>query len=1422
MLCSRARCNSICCKFRVDSEEENSAPSSRLRKGVRGNVLVAPLDAVRVHDVLPPTADVLRDTMSAVFVASNMPSRSTIGKLSPILVRKSRVECILKFLMANNPRYGEDTGLEFSSANLNAIHEKDGEDEVPSSVCVGHLPSHAAYEGVNSDYAPRNEDEFVAEGVAQDLLMENVSYTDGDNSPQAYESMKAAALGRCLAGKPFLVSGTGGGLVPDFYSPSVMTWLFPHLDPWGIGGFYEPRRRVKVSMKEQLRQLLRSDDTCFAEDPEFAFVFYNVLQKADVSRSIRFKVSEGEHARIVRELKGIQIVDIGRLHKALKRDARYKPVDDDEKKILQVMRSLMMTTRSVPGSVGYKKVMRDQIRSLIYAKGSPTLFITLNPSDVDHPLVRLFTGEVEDLDAMWRGEDLDSWRRKVLAAKNPDASALFFDVMIQTFVKVILRYGRGRAGLYGLCDAYYGTVEAQGKGTLHCHMLIWLRGHLPPEALKNELVNSPGYRAVFVDWLESIVSNEFPVVGASREGDPDRTHRVRSRELGEPHPGSMLGPTLGTEDVHNFWLQYKEQVVRLVNEYNWHEHTATCFKYLKVGQKRGDETCRLRMDGRLYPTTEIDSETGAIRLRRLHPKVSSYTELVTFLLKCNMNVQFVGSGDAARAFLYYLTDYITKADLPLHEGLAALSFALGKTNIPVGGEQVDDMRGNISAVTKLVNSIMGKQEISHQQVMSYLVGGGDHYTSERFQSLYLGAFFGHLRTGGEELNSSEETDEVDGPGGGDFVELSIEKADITVNSQVYDYCFRPRCEPYESMCLYEFVARTTKSKTEDREALLRSDGTFSSWLHPQKGTHKLSLRTDRVLPVVLGPSLPNKRSSAGAYESWAQQILVLFKPWRSIRDLKADGVSWHEEFERFQQAGINTRCRRVIDNMSLLSEGRDARFRVEPFIGEDAVHGEEDEDDAGVGGAEVNGEAAWLERYGSDVFAALDERLMDVSEGIVDRSEESVKRLEHELGKSVSDSLTFCLDRSCPWTAGDGDGDAAVPFRADVHGNDVAMQKSLMVLKRKRRIEDVDGGSVESRRKRTRTLPQSPFVLIDALSGTDVVRNRAFHRVVEGVVADMNLSENGEQLDAFMTVARHLGGEDEEQLLMFVSGVGGTGKSHVIRSIVKLFERVGVRHRLLLGAPTGSAAILIGGHTLHSLILENVKGTPNKDLSLLTAIWKDVSYLIVDEVSMMSAIFMSKLSAGMARGKGTGVGDPGRLFGGDSFGRLPLFEGMKVMVTENLALDSKVVNGTEGVVRRVVYEEDDEGRRYATVVYIYVDGIGFTMPGLEENVVPIFPQRTYIMYDTLAKLGVSAPGFSRVQLPLIPAYAYTDFKSQGRTLLRAIVDLYSAKGQGVYVMLSRVTSLQGLAILRWFPPSKLYTRISEELREEMMRLGCGL
>lgn len=158
------------------------------------------------------------------------------------------------------------------------------------------------------------------------------------------------------------------------------------------------------------------------------------------------------------------------------------------------------------------------------------------------------------------------------------------------------------------------------------------------------------------------------------------------------------------------------------------------------------------------------------------------------------------------------------------------------------------------------------------------------------------------------------------------------------------------------------------------------------------------------------------------------------------------------------------------------------------------------------------------------------------------------------------------------------------------------------------------------------------------------------------------------------------------------------------------------------------------------------------------------------------------------------------------------------MVTENIAFSKGIVNGVEGVVEKIKFSRDAEGNRYASVVYLRISGVDMEIPGVSVELVPIFPETVSFEVKVRSGETIHTQTVTRKQLPLLPAYSYTDFKSQGRTLERAIVDLSTARGQGVYVMLSRVKSLEGLAILRWFPSTKVFQRLPEDMRRELDRI----
>ena len=99
---------------------------------------------------------------------------------------------------------------------------------------------------------------------------------------------------------------------------------------------------------------------------------------------------------------------------------------------------------------------------------------------------------------------------------------------------------------------------------------------------------------------------------------------------------------------------------------------------------------------------------------------------------------------------------------------------------------------------------------------------------------------------------------------------------------------------------------------------------------------------------------------------------------------------------------------------------------------------------------------------------------------------------------------------------------------------------------------------------------------------------------------------------------------------MYIGGMGGTGKSQVIKALSQFFMTRNEAHRFIIVAPTGTAAALLGGSTYHSMFGINDRGGTNK-VGHIKAKLKGAEYVFFDEVSMLSARDMYRINVQLAK-----------------------------------------------------------------------------------------------------------------------------------------------------------------------------------------------
>ena len=132
--------------------------------------------------------------------------------------------------------------------------------------------------------------------------------------------------------------------------------------------------------------------------------------------------------------------------------------------------------------------------------------------------------------------------------------------------------------------------------------------------------------------------------------------------------------------------------------------------------------------------------------------------------------------------------------------------------------------------------------------------------------------------------------------------------------------------------------------------------------------------------------------------------------------------------------------------------------------------------------------------------------------------------------------------------------------------------------------------------------------------------------IVEEIIVKFSL--NKEQEQAFRIIVNHASSLTAPPLKMYLGGMGGTGKTQVIKALITWFMCRIEAHHFAVVAPTSNAAANIGGSTYHSLLgiqidEKDSHGDHIKNEAALIAEaktkLKGVEYIFVDEISMVSS-----------------------------------------------------------------------------------------------------------------------------------------------------------------------------------------------------------
>ncbi|EMD32190.1 hypothetical protein CERSUDRAFT_99591 [Gelatoporia subvermispora B] len=646
------------------------------------------------------------------------------------------------------------------------------------------------------------------------------------------------------------------------------------------------------------------------------------------------------------------------LKKAQDEEERNQPISDPAVRLLR--QHIHATAGRVSASDSMRYQWCSQVWATSIALGPPSLWVTINPSDLHHPIAQIFAGEDIDMDAFLNTSGPNKEKRAKNIASDPYAASKFFHFMIHTILEVLFGITatpfqvKSQCGVLGRVSAYFGAVESQNRGSLHLHMLLWLLGS-PTSAEMHELLRSPEFRQRIVVYIQANLKAHIPGI-ESREDIkkiPNKPDIAYSRP---PHPD--------TPDYEARVTEFERDLVR-----SQQLHTCDLRRCL-VPDKRGFYRCKHRAPFDLSDEDTV-SESGKWKQKRKYEYLNGWMPAVLINARCNNDAKLLTNGSDTKNCTFYILGYALKKQ-KRHFNLSSI-MAKGYICHSERSEYLDSLQDNQRLLLfRLVHTINREQELAAPMVVSYLMGWGDVYRSHRYSVVYWSSFmkailkyYPELRrtntlsesTSNEQgdgnitpdasrnhsadqpMNSGSENDEFS-----DKVSLDTDNAGrIYPKCQVTDYILRG--EQLDGMNVYSFFMDTyeedlrSKQKTsvsasvddEDLTDMARKPGRRRNERIPYLPHHPCSQTKQRVRRTTGHNNLPNfvgypflRNDDPGVYSLYCASMLVLLKPWRNLEtDLKAPDESWSDAFDRFL-AGSPKRIRDIPPGIQYFHECRTA------------------------------------------------------------------------------------------------------------------------------------------------------------------------------------------------------------------------------------------------------------------------------------------------------------------------------------------------------------------------------------------------------------------------------------------------------------------------------------------------------------------
>ncbi|RDB26275.1 ATP-dependent DNA helicase pfh1 [Hypsizygus marmoreus] len=1227
-------------KMYPKAEGANAWDRRTLNNAMKGNVStyrLNPEDVVHfmAGNEMPPPPEVLAATIAVTIVGKGGKCEASLPRC--FRVKRGRVHAALLWLKAHNPLYASmvisedrlallpDNGV--PDAITHAVRYSDDE-ELLEEERNGYVPCQEDEEADIGEHEDVNaagmmdiehamdeddaefEDAFDARafpmhslGVVDvsgtnvpdaDIVAHGLSNLTGDQAADLVIRRSSAFVNEYARQDKLTGQRTDGG--PD--DTNHLLGCFPVLFPYGQGGF-EVDRLENVPYEKHAAWALQYFDKRFRKDPHFMFLVFGVIQKRQVCRATSLQMGK---STFIRNERLLSEVTPGDLKKASAEESQRVPFSNPA---VQALRTNVTSVRSkVQGTDESRQSIRSKIWSNTVKFNPPSIWLTLNPSDTHSPIAQVFVGEEIDLKDFDPADPPNSKQRAMNIAEDPFGAAEFFHNTIRWLLTTLFRitgatgnkHVQRREGILGTVNAYIGTVEAQGRGTLHLHMILWLKG-APSANVMRTALQSEAFRLRIADYIKNTIRADLGGATGPEVLAMEKVPAVSYRMPLDPRTPNYAAESTRRERLLARSLQL---------------HTCDRFRCRTV--KNGRVQCKRRAPFDLSAHDYINPD-GSWFVKRTFGYLNNWNPVLLQAMLCNHDIKLLTNGNDTKDISFYITNYTAKKQVNTSNSSALiakqLAFLIRKERR--NGDIVDINR---KLLCRCANTLSREHEFSAPEVASYIMGWGDRYLSHQYVPIYWDAATTALRATFPQHFTVEEVDgddDEDSPHE-ELVTVRMVEGRIQLRDQLKEYA--QRGEALQHYTFLSFFADTydagviNSPEDVDRPGPGRPQNSRFPYL-PNSGRdgrcRVVRSTGHEMVPEIIGKWFPRGDDPATA-DFFSACMLLLLSPWRSLNDLAGEGESFTNKRRRVLDDDVE--AARIMDNIQYYYDCSDAATKKRnnarndigeqpPFLTSSDTQTHVNEDDQPPPSEDGEGECLLTEEH---VEMALrrswplreirfGQAAMEIAEEAKIFDFEGINRAPLKPGVSCAswadrpqfaawEEMVQAITRSPDRPSGPRQQTAAA-------SNEVApVNEDSFYLA----PPDVPS-------------PDVSFLTVDQRRAHNIIDNH---------------------------LKAHLAQESPRQLLMIVQGQGGTGKSTLISQITKSFEHRRASHLLARTATTGVAASLIEGQTLHSWAgIPRSGGLKAPSKTTRDKRMKNIGctrYLIIDEFSMLMKDILCMLS----------------------------------------------------------------------------------------------------------------------------------------------------------------------------------------------------